>query len=290
MTGEGTAQGTIGNRHYEIEIRTVNHRFAEIHLSLPPELRAYELRIRNLLLETLQRGTIRCWIRSEWLHLPEMPIQEEVLKETLHWIVQHARQWQIPVHDPWQIAMQFPGIFTSERETLSEEEWTQFQTLLNQAIEQTLHFRQEEGKKIHTKLNQLLDAIETTLQQIDQEEQQRNQYLHQKLPETLSQIKASLQLTNTEIEPGRLEQELLYYILRMDFSEEKDRLRAHLSAFREKLTGPPPHGKTLNFLCQEMHREITTLSNKAQWAPIHHLAVQIKEYIEALREHVQNIV
>ncbi len=287
MTGQGTGQITVGNSLFRIEIKTLNSKYTDIKASIPAVLRPFELEIHKILTERLIRGTIRLYVYQERLSEPDqIPIQENVLKGYVKYLQNIASELSVPLPDPISTALRLPDVLKPDFSELSEEEWETFKNGLNQVIDKVIEFRRHEGETLEKVISSYIQEIETRLRKIEELEPERNELLRENLRENINKLKQNID----ELDEARFEQEVLYYLIRMDFTEEKDRLWQHIKHFKETMAEDPPNGKKLTFIAQEIGREINTLSNKSQYAPIQKLAVEIKDYLNRIKEQLANVL
>ncbi len=287
MTGQGIGQVIVGNSLFRIEIKTLNSKYTDIKVSLPSCLRPFELEIHKILTDRLIRGTIRLYVYQERLAEPEqIPIQEKVLIGYVNYLKRLAQQLQVQLPDPIGAALRLPDVLKPDLSELSDEEWEAFKRGLEEVINKVIDFRKNEGKTLEQVILSYIQEIEQRLRKIEELEPERNQLLRQNLRENINKLKHNID----DLDESRFEQEVLYYIIKMDFTEEKDRLWQHINHFKETINQEPPNGKKLTFIAQEIGREINTLSNKSQYAPIQKLAVEIKDYLNRIKEQLANVL
>jgi uncharacterized protein (TIGR00255 family) len=195
-----------------------------------------------------------------------------------------AKRTGIPMsNDPFGTLLRLPDVLTrTEQEVLSEEEWSVARKAVEEAIDALVSFRQQEGAALEKKFTEKIDNIQQLLAEIEPYEKGRVEKIRQRITDGLMQI------PGVEYDKNRLEQELIYYIEKLDISEEKQRLTNHLKYFRETMAEPAGQGKKLGFIAQEMGREINTTGSKSNQAEMQNIVVQMKDELEQIKEQVLN--
>jgi len=287
MTGYGKAAGTLNSRTIQVEIRALNSKTADISLKNPALLREKESEIRNLISQTLERGKFDVWIVFE-----DASSQggQELRKDLIESYYAQLKAIQKELGDPdsplLPIIGRFPDIFASREETLEDKDWEAFLPILKQALEATREFRTREGLSLASALFQYLNSIENRLSLIPAFESKRVERIRERITKNLDQLASFGDSTDK----NRFEQELIYYLEKLDISEEKTRLLNHCHYFRETLEEPNSQGKRLNFIAQEMGREINTLGSKANDSDMQRLVVEMKDDLEKIKELVLNVL
>lgn len=283
MTGFGKSQVQLTGRKVSIELKSLNSKQADAHFRLPNELREAEPLLRQQLLEGLQRGKIDCSIQSEVTDGAAAPSINEDLA------VQYLNQFRRLTErsgtqgDALGALMRLPDILQESDKELNEKELQQLGEALNEAMDQLRQFRKSEGQRLQADLQQRIQTIAAKLEQITPLEGERKEQVKKRLENNLEQLQASA-------DRDRLEQEMVYYLEKLDITEEKVRLTSHLQYFGELLQEGGAVGKKLGFVCQEIGREINTLGSKANHAPIQKLVVEMKDELEKIKEQVLNIL
>ncbi len=287
MTGFGRGESAQPTFTLQVEIKSLNHRFQEILLRLPRRYQGLEERVRRALQERFHRG--RFEVQARLLGIPperaflsaDLALAEQYLRVARHLKATLGLSGEVTIND----LLRFREIFNLTETTPELEDlWQEFEPAFSQALEELEAMRRQEGAYLREILEKHLADLDRLL---DQLETLKKDHLPQAQKQLETRILKLLQ--GQELDPLRLHQEAVILADRIDFSEELDRLRSHRQHFSQVLSRPGPHGRKLDFLCQEMFREITTLANKAASAVISQVAVEIKTVIEKLREQVQNL-
>lgn len=284
MTAFGTAQGSVENGRIQWDLRVVNHRFLDLHLRLPEPLRALEGEVRERLRESFQRGRVECSL--SWCPTRPDAALARFNRDLICGLIEAARDIESLGEGPWGRytaldLLRWPGVLEEvpwKEETLR----TAILALLDEALAQALKFREREGQKVAEGLDERCLQVMQTVRAV-----------RARLPEVLRGIREKLVARLTEItanpDPSRLEQELVYLAQKMDVAEELDRLTEHAAEMRRLLQRQEPVGRRLDFLLQEMNREANTLAAKSADLATTRAAVDIKVWIEQMREQVQNV-
>lgn len=292
MTGYGRAEGMAGNRQVIVEVKSLNGKQFELNSRFTPLLKAYEAEMRNDLMRALKRGTIdlSVTIKQEGANKP-MQVNTGLARYYYNAMTAIAQDLGLDMAGhPEQILptlMRMPEIVAADTDTLPEEEWLAIRKLIAIAAENLSVHRQEEGREIEKDLLANINGIETYLQEVEQYEPARIDRIRQRINGSLQEW-----IDKERIDMNRLEQELIFYIEKIDFSEEKQRLRTHCNYFTQ-LTGSGDTegiGKKLGFVLQEVGREINTLGSKANDADIQKIVVNMKDYLEKAKEQVLNVL
>lgn len=287
MTGFGRAEATINNRQVVVELKSLNGKQFEVVTKLPPILRLYELGIRNTLNAKLMRGTIdlAITIKQDGITKP-MTVNTELAVYYYNSMKQIASQLHLPEENVLPTLMRMPEIVSPEQDVLPEEDWLEVKKILENAADQLMLHRKHEGDALHKDLHERVKSIENLLENILPLEAERTEKARNKILQSLNELTAK-----ENIDPNRFEQELIYYIERMDFSEEKIRLRQHCQYFHETVEKEGiSKGKILGFILQEIGREVNTLGAKANHAGIQQIVINMKDQLEKAKEQVLNIL
>jgi uncharacterized protein (TIGR00255 family) len=287
MTGFGKAEFEVNNKKIILELKTLNSKQIDINVRIPPVYREKEIEIRKKLADKLIRGKVDLTIYME-NHGEESnsKINESILKGYFEHLKKINNELGLPVDQSiMQAAIRLPDVIKTEYETLDEEEWKVISVHLNKALNEIDQFRIREGKALKTDITDNTNSILNLLDQITPFEKQRLETVKSRLKENLDK----LELDGTA-DKNRFEQELVYYIDKMDMNEEKVRLKNHCAYFLETLSGPESGGKKLAFISQEMGREINTLGSKAYESHIQWLVVQMKDHLERIKEQLLNVL
>ncbi|WP_289858419.1 YicC/YloC family endoribonuclease [uncultured Muribaculum sp.] len=287
MTGFGKATAAIPNKKITVEIKSLNSKQLDMSARVPAAFREKELELRNILADRIVRGKVELLIYTESvgiettvsLNIPLMAAYKEQVEEM-------ARQLGIAWPDDWySVLLRFPETVKSDvPATMSDEEWQTLRQVTEQAIDQLMQFRQKEGQKLEAFFTERVNRISDLLGQVDPFEKERVAKVRARLEENLAKI------DTVSFDKNRLEQELIFYIEKLDINEEKQRLSQHLSYFKETMANGFGQGKKLGFIAQEMGREINTLGSKSNNADMQRLVVRMKDELEQIKEQVLNVM
>ena len=288
MTGFGRAKLDDGTRNIVVEIKTLNSKFLDMSIRLPKSFNEKELDIRNSISEKLERGKTTVNIEYTRLNNPETSIliNETLFKNYFEKLQLLAKDVGAENDEIFKLALQYPDVQVQRQNDEDlEEEWKGLNQVILEAIKKCDDFRIKEGEGLKNNLNEYVNIIGEQLTQIDSLDPDRLNELKERIKKSLDELKIK-----EDIDQNRFEQELIYYIEKLDISEEKVRLKSHLAHFLEAMNSPTSNGKKLNFISQEMGREINTIGSKANYAPIQRLVVNMKDELEKIKEQLQNIV
>lgn len=287
MTGFGRAEATINGRQVVVELKSLNGKQFEVVTKLPPILRLYELNIRNLLNTQLMRGTIdlSITVKQDGASKP-MTVNTALAVYYYQSMKQIAKQLNIDEENILSTLMRMPEVVTPEQDVLPEEEWVKVKEVVAQAASYLMTHREIEGAALHKDLLERIHSIESLHDDILPLEAERAEKVRSKLMQALNELSAK-----ENVDQNRFEQELIYYIERIDFSEEKTRLKQHCVYFHETMEKEGiSKGKILGFILQEIGREINTLGSKANHAGIQQIVINMKDQLEKAKEQVLNIL
>lgn len=287
MTGYGRAEQAIGDKNFLVELKSLNGKQFDLRLNIPALLKPYEFDVRNILNEGLQRGSVECniTIKLNGANKP-VTINTDLAKAYFQPVAQLADELGLATGDILSTILKLPDVITPSTEMLSEAEWSHFETLLKDAIAQLNNHRKEEGKSIEADLLTRLQNIEEQQQLITQLEPLRRTKIKEGLMKVLEE-----NVGKENYDPNRLEQELIYYIEKIDISEEQVRLNNHCAYFRTVLNEPSlSKGKKLSFILQEFGREINTTGSKAYDANMQKAVILMKDELEKAKEQILNVL
>lgn len=287
MTGFGKSAFEINNKKVTVEIKSLNSKQSDISTQIPPLYREKELEIRRELSDRLVRGKIDFTVYVENLgESGSAVINSGVVKGYFADLSKISHELQLPVNERLlQIIMRLPDTVKVNYETLEEEEWQLLHTHISTAIDAVEQFRLQEGKAMAADLQSNLKAVEQLLKEIEPFEQQRIETIKNRLNENLESLRI-----NGNTDPNRFEQELIFYLERLDFNEEKVRLANHCRYFTETMNETESNGRKLSFIAQEIGREINTIGSKANESNIQRIVVQMKDALERIKEQVLNVL
>lgn len=285
MTGFGKATLELGDKTVNIEIRSLNSKGADISLRVSSGLRNYELELRNELTKQLERGKIdlSIYVESKKAETP-VEINLELAKAYHDQLRNLAIELNETLTDGIQQVLKFPDVMKSERKEADENEWKQIKTGVLEAIVQLNQFRDAEGKSLLQDFETRLGNIGRCLEEIKLLDTGRVNSIKDRIRNNIEDV-----LGKGKIDENRFEQELIYYIEKLDINEEKVRLKTHLDYFLETCAESSP-GRKLNFISQEIGREINTIGSKANDAPIQKLVVMMKDELEKIKEQANNVL
>ena len=286
MTGFGKASKEIGNQILKTEIKSLNSKQFDANIKIPSKWRELELEIRTILLDSLIKGKIDCCITIETNKgISVNKINEELVKQTYQQLHQLATEIGANTDRLFEYVLSLPEIRNSEVESeLSEEEKSMFFSMIKEAILNFNNFRETEGAILEKDFIERINIISNLLKEVDVYEQERCNKIKAKLTSKLKEISIE------EINENRLEQEMIYYLEKLDITEEKVRLSQHLEYFKQCMDTEINQGKKLGFIAQEIGREINTLGSKANNADIQTIVVKMKDELEKIKEQLANIL
>ena len=287
MTGFGRAEATLDRRQVVAEVKALNGKQFDLALKLPPVLRNYELDIRNLLNGILMRGTIDLTVsvKQEGASKP-MVVNTDLALFYYQGMKQIAAQIGLPEDNIISTLMRMPEVVAPDQDVLAPEEWEKVKTVILQAAERLMEHRKHEGEVLYKDIHARIDNIEALLDKVIPLEGERTERVRARLDQWLEDI-----IGKQKIDQNRLEQEMIYYLERMDISEEKTRLRQHCHYFHTTVNNEDTAiGRKLNFILQEIGREINTLGAKANHAEIQQIVINMKDELEKAIEQILNIL
>ena len=302
MTGYGKAESQLRGRKLICEIRSLNSKTMDISVRLAPQLRARELDLRTILTQRLERGKADLFITEEtmdngqWTMDNLLPVNWAAVQAYAEQYKAQMKVSEVPA-EVMAAILRFPDVLKQQEDAsdLTEEEWSSVQALLHQTIDHFIAFRTQEGAALQAMFNEKLDGIADLLAQVEPFEKGRVAKIKDRLKQNLSTLNSQL---STEFDRNRLEQEMIYYLEKLDITEEKVRLTNHIKYFREVMGEPTANsqqptagvGKKLGFIAQEMGREINTLGSKSNQSEMQILVVKMKDILEQIKEQVLNVL
>jgi uncharacterized protein (TIGR00255 family) len=287
MTGFGKAEFEVNNKKFTIEIKSLNSKQVDINTRTPALYREKDILIRKALSDKLERGKIDFNIYVENLgDESNSKINEPILKSYFKQLSQISSDLNLATdHSTLQAVMRLPDVVKTEYETLNEEEWETIYSNILKALNDLDSFRIQEGNALEIDIIANINSINQLLKEIEPFETQRIEILKTRLNDNLE----SLQL-NGNVDKNRFEQELIFYLEKLDINEEKVRLANHCEFFLETLAQPASTGKKLGFISQELGREINTIGSKANETNIQRIVVQMKDHLERVKEQLLNVL
>ncbi|WP_315326172.1 YicC/YloC family endoribonuclease [Prevotella pallens] len=288
MTGYGKAVVTYKEKKISVEIKSLNSKNFDLSTRIAPLYREKEMEVRQTLANLLERGKVdfSLWIEKD-AALDATPINVQLVKNYYQQIKNIATEIGIPEPNDWfSTLLHLPDVTTkTEIEVLEEDEWNVTKQAIDKAVECLIDFRKQEGAALERKFHEKINNIEALLKSIEPYEESRVPKIKEKIIEGLEQV------AKVDYDRNRLEQELIYYIEKLDINEEKQRLANHLNYFRETMQ-EKGHGigKKLGFIAQEMGREINTTGSKSNQAEMQNIVVKMKDELEQIKEQVLNVL
>jgi uncharacterized protein (TIGR00255 family) len=287
MTGYGKSVAEIPQKKITVEIRSLNSKQFDLNTRLPWQYKEKEAEIRNIISQKLDRGKIDLNISFDFMESEVIPsINKTIIKNYFKQIKEISAELGIESDgELLSTILKLPDALKTEKQELSEDEWMLVREKINESIEQLDNYRTEEGRSIESDLTGCTGRILAFLDEIRNFEGERITRIREKINASLIE-----NLGTENIDLNRFEQEMIFYLEKIDFNEEKVRLRKHCEYFLEKIDSPPPNGKILNFISQEIGREINTIGSKANDASIQKLVVMMKDDLEKIKEQTLNIL
>lgn len=286
MTGYGKAQLTLNGTTLKAEIRSLNSKFLDINLRLPFSLKDKEIEVRNLVTEKLHRGKIDLFISVETTGDDKnVSINKELFIRYYEELKTLSKQLKADKKNLLQMVIQLPEVINTDKTNYSEEDLAPMLEVLRGAVEDLRLFRIKDGEGLEQIFTGNVSTILSLLEQVEAFEKERLESIKNRLRNQLTEL-----VSSEEYDRNRFEQELIYYLERMDFTEEKVRLRSHCDYFLKVMKENDSNGRKLNFISQEMGREINTLGSKANHAAIQKLVVQMKDELEKIKEQLLNVL
>jgi len=285
MTGYGKAVVAYEEKKIHVEVKSLNSKQLDLNTRIAPLYREKEMEMRQMVAEALIRGKVdmSVWIEKDMAADPT-PINAALVENYYQQIKNISEKTGIPVPEDWfYTLLRMPDVLTkTEVEELEDAEWEAVRGAVQEALKNLVDFRIQEGAALQKKFSEKIDNIERLLGEIEPYETSRVEKIKTRIIDGLQQI------PGVEYDKNRLEQELIYYIEKLDISEEKQRLSNHLKYFRDTMAEPAGQGKKLGFIAQEMGREINTTGSKSNQAEMQNIVVKMKDELEQIKEQVLN--
>ena len=287
MTGYGKASAEFQGKKITAEVKSLNSKALDMSAKIALVYREKELELRNMIVQALERGKVEF---NLWVEQAEVanatPINGPLVEAYHQQIKSLCAEYDIPEPaDWWGTLTRMPDVLTrAEVQEVGDEEWAVVRSVVEEAVGQLIEFRRQEGEALERKFTEKLDNIAALLQSIEPFEKSRTEKIRQRIMEGLQAI------PEVEYDKNRLEQEMIYYIEKLDINEEKQRLANHLQYFRETMRDGHGQGKKLGFIAQEMGREINTTGSKSNQAEMQNIVVRMKDELEQIKEQVLNVM
>ena len=287
MTGYGKTTVAYQEKKIHVEVKSLNSKALDLSTRIAPLYREKEMEIRQLIAAAVVRGKVdfAIWIEKE-AGTDATPINMGLVENYYHQIKEIAAKTGIPEPEDWfYTLLRMPDVTArTEMEELSDEEWAVARGAISEALDLLVAFRKQEGVALEQKFESCIDTIGQLLESIEPYETMRVEKIRARIVESLSAI------PEADYDKNRLEQELIYYIEKLDINEEKQRLANHLNYFRTTMQEEQSQGKKLGFIAQEMGREINTTGSKSNLAEMQNIVVQMKDQLEQIKEQVLNVL
>ena len=284
MTGYGKSLVVYKGKKVNVEIKSLNSKQLDLTTRIAPLYREKEMEVRQLIAEKVIRGKVELsiWIEKDAV-TEAPPVNTALMQSYYKQLKAFADQQGLTVTDWMLTLIRMPEVLVKpEVEVLDEAEWQGVRQGVVEALQHLLDFRTQEGAALERKFSEKIDNIEKLLASIEPYEKSRVEKIRSRIVDSLNQI------PEAEYDKNRLEQELIYYIEKLDINEEKQRLTNHLKYFRETMNDLPGQGKKLGFIAQEMGREINTTGSKSNQAEMQNIVVKMKDELEQIKEQVLN--
>ena len=285
MTGYGKAVVAYKGKKINVEVKSLNSKALDLSTRIAPLYREKEMEIRQIVTAKLLRGKVdfAVWIEKE-ASADATPVNAALVANYYRQISDIADKTAIPAPADWRaLLLRMPDEMTrTETEELTDEEWAVARGAVEEAVDRLVEFRTQEGAALQKKFGEKIDNIERLLHSIEPWEKARVEKIRTRIVDGLKSI------PDVEYDKNRLEQELIYYIEKLDISEEKQRLANHLKYFRETMEEQAGQGKKLGFIAEEMGREINTTGSKSNQAEMQNIVVKMKDELQQIKEHVLN--
>lgn len=288
MTGYGKATAELPDKKVSVEIKSLNSKAMDLSTRIAPLYREKEMEIRNEVSKTLERGKVdfSLWIEKKDAEQLATPINQDLVVAYYNKIKEISATAGIPEPEDWfATLLRLPDVMSkNDTQELSDEEWAMVRPVVVEAIQNLVDFRKQEGEALEMKFREKIANIARLLEQVAPFETERVAKIKDRITDALEKT------LNVDYDNNRLEQELIYYIEKLDVNEEKQRLSNHLKYFISTLEGGSGQGKKLGFIAQEMGREINTLGSKSNHVEMQKIVVQMKDELEQIKEQVLNVM
>ena len=282
MTGYGKSIIQLPNKKVTIELKSLNSKNLDLGVRMPSYYKEKELGIRKILAKRLVRGKVDF---SIYVEQTADKTSSEINTSAISVYLNQLREIEPDASsiDLLQIAMRLPEVMTSTREELDESEWETIEKGIYQCVDAISTYREDEGKSMSQDLETNISSIERLMEEVKSMSSQRIVQVKERLSTALDELEKS-------VDENRYEQELIYYLEKLDINEEMVRLENHLVYFKAELATDQSNGKKLGFIAQEIGREVNTTGSKSNYAPMQHLVVQMKNELEKIKEQILNIL
>lgn len=287
MTGFGSVRSEKDGHSLSVDIKCLNSKFMDISLRIPKEIQDKEADLRKMLSDGLSRGKVQL---SLDLHIHKTALSSDIIDKELFKsyytkLEDLADNFMAEKHELFRLALQMPDVIKSGEDKIDDDLWEWIGNSIEEAIEKANGFRADEGKSLEVQFRSSLDILFSSLETIKEMDEKRRKRQSDRLKNAFEDIKEKIRL-----DENRLEQELIYYLEKLDISEEKVRLKTHLDYFKSTLEEKESNGKRLQFISQEIGREINTIGSKANDADMQKVVVKMKDELEKIKEQCLNVL
>ncbi|WP_299108450.1 YicC/YloC family endoribonuclease [uncultured Tenacibaculum sp.] len=284
MTGYGKSVLQLPTKKVTIEIKSLNSKNLDLNVRIPSYYKEKELAVRKKIAKGLVRGKVDFSIYVEMTaDETSTTINKGVVKEYMQQLKNVLFEGSQDDIELLRMAVRMPDALKTEREELNEEEWQQIDDHIEEALKEIIQYRTDEAASLEIDFKERIVNIKTALEDVKKLDEERIEHVKARLEKALSEIEV-------EVDKNRFEQELIYYLEKLDINEEKVRLANHLDYFLQELGSDTSNGKKLGFIVQEIGREINTTGSKANYAPIQKLVIQMKDELEKIKEQILNVL
>ena len=296
MTGYGRVEFNLKNKNFTVEIKSLNSKTTDFNLKLPVIYRNKEIILRKILSEKLKRGKVELsiWFEKTQTNTPyefdkklilKYYKQLNSIKQDLGLKANNLKNFFCQNNiDLMPIILKMPDVLIKKDEKVEKDEWIEIEKNVHDALDKLITFREDEGNTLYKDISIRINLIKTLITELERFESQRTEKIKSNIKNKL----AALEIQN--LDQNRLEQELIYYLEKLDITEEKVRLNAHIDYFLECLDAESPNGKKLTFISQEIGREVNTLGSKSNNSDMQKIVVQMKDELEKIKEQLLNIL
>lgn len=286
MTGFGKATCEVGSKKITVEIKSLNSKQLDLFSRVPNAYREKELELRNIVSQRMERGKVEFSILSENVGgVSPVQINTALVKSYYDQVKSLSKEMGVEEPTDWmRLLLKMPDVMKTDVQEIDEEEWMVIRNTFVAAVDALMEFRRKEGDSLAAVFTQKIGNIRSLLSLIDPFEKERVEKIKLKIMDSLNSLKS------VEYDKNRFEQELIYYIEKLDVNEEKNRLRQHLNYFEETMHAEGSSGKKLGFIAQEIGREINTLGSKSNHSEMQKIVVKMKDELEQIKEQVLNVL
>lgn len=286
MTGYGNAKGLVGGQNVTVELRSLNSKFLELNMRLPMQFRDRELELRADLGKQLERGKADLNISFDQHDLAKRSsVNKEIFNAYHEELSSLSQEYHLSDVNLLDIILRMPAVLNADKVESDDAHWGELKALIADAVRKFNQFRDAEGAVLEKDVADRVRVILNAIPRLEEHEQVRVDNIRQRILRSLHELQEQ-----SNLDHNRFEQELIYYIEKLDISEEKVRLRSHCDYFLETLNSPEGNGKKLGFIGQEIGREINTIGSKANDAGMQRIVVEMKDELEKLKEQLANVL